>query len=544
MNAIREVIARILRGPGVSRFLERLGIDPRRYWLLVDLFDQLSDRGEALDELGRSGVTLRYLAMVYFVLFGLMSLAFAAMRTSLPAYSARLLGSTAFLMLNVLLMETGNSLVNPVEGLILAHQPINGATYTAAKLTQLARIVLYLAPGLNGVAAFAGLMLAGARWWYPIFHLAVALAVGFILALLCCALYGWLMRLLPPKRLRAAGQLAGTLPLVGFMFWIPLSARLARSGILNHLPEQAAVRWALGLACGAAAAIIVALGLRSLSADFLIRVSVMVRGGPAAGAKARKSRIGAVVARTFGGQAARAGFAFVSRMMLRDWHFRKQVAPMAVISLIWVVQLAAKGWRVDPFSGRFSTFHLLPHLFGLILFHTCMLLPYGDDFKGVWVFLLAPSRAFGPFVRGVYALLWIYAVVIPHAIVLPVVVWSWGAWHGALASLYSAAVVSLYLALELRLVDGAPFSRQPEASRDSTLLPVMIVAGIVVAVVVGLQYVLLFRSPVNVLVATVVAGAAAWFLTKHSLVAFERSIRYNLGLLSVEWGNLYKEVDA
>jgi hypothetical protein len=179
-----------------------------------------------------------------------------------------------------------------------------------------------------------------------------------------------------------------------------------------------------------------------------------------------------------------------------------------------------------------------------MLLTTCLLLPYGNDYKGVWIFLLAPSRAFGPFARGVYALLWIQTVLIPHVIVFPVVAWSWGAWHGALFTAYSAAVVSLYLAMELRLVDGAPFSRQPEASRDSTLLPVMIVAGIVVAVVVGLQYFLLFRSPAGVLIATVVAGAAAWFLTRQSLRAFENSIRYNLGLLSVEWGKLYKEIDA
>ena len=60
----------------------------------------------------------------------------------------------------MLLSETANSLVNPVEGLVLAHYPINGATYTAAKLTHLLRILSYTVPALNLLPALAGLVAA------------------------------------------------------------------------------------------------------------------------------------------------------------------------------------------------------------------------------------------------------------------------------------------------------------------------------------------------------------------------------------------------
>jgi hypothetical protein len=46
MSAIQEGIENLLRGPRVSAFLGSLGIDSRRYWLLMDLFGQLSERGE------------------------------------------------------------------------------------------------------------------------------------------------------------------------------------------------------------------------------------------------------------------------------------------------------------------------------------------------------------------------------------------------------------------------------------------------------------------------------------------------------------------
>ena len=59
----------------------------------------------------------------------------------------------------------------------------DGATYTAAKLTHLASIILYLVPAMNAVPALAGLLLKGAGWSYPLFHLAVALALGDALAM-------------------------------------------------------------------------------------------------------------------------------------------------------------------------------------------------------------------------------------------------------------------------------------------------------------------------------------------------------------------------
>jgi hypothetical protein len=35
----------------------------------------------------------------------------------------------SFILLSILTLEAGNSLINPSEGLFLAHQPINGVTY-------------------------------------------------------------------------------------------------------------------------------------------------------------------------------------------------------------------------------------------------------------------------------------------------------------------------------------------------------------------------------------------------------------------------------
>ncbi|HKW96482.1 MAG TPA: hypothetical protein VJN43_02065 [Bryobacteraceae bacterium] len=542
MSTIREAITRLLRGRRASRLLEIGGIDSKRYWLLTDLFGELSERGEMLDQLGRNGVALRSAAWLYFGLSAFLSLLLVAARTDLAEYASVFLVFTAFVLLSILLSETGNSLVNPVEGLVLASQPINGATYTAAKLTHLVRIILYLVPGLNAVPAFAGLMLKESRWFFPFQHLLVATAVGTVAAMLCCALFGWLIRFIPVRRLKAAGQLAGTLPFMAMPWMSDLRGLLAHSHLRRWLPVQAPARWGLLAALGALVLAIVVLGIRSLSADYLLRVSSMVRGGAALGATERRSRIGEIVARFFGGQASRAGFAFVSRMMLRDWQFRRQMFPLLILPLVALAPLYASNWRVDPFSGRFAPIHLLPHILAAVLFFICVFLPYGNDYKGAWIFLLAPARAFAGFARGIYALLWIEVVVIPHLILLPFLAWFWGVWHAGLSLAYSLAAASVYLALELRLIDGAPFSKQADTTRGAILLPLMMIGGAATAAAVALQYFLVFRSPAIVMITTAVVGAVAYFLTRSSLGAFETSIRYHLGLISAESGPIYKEV--
>ena len=65
---------KLLRGPAVDGMLRRFGIDSPRYWLLIDLFDELTERRELFGHLGRDGVTLKTAATMYAILTGIISL--------------------------------------------------------------------------------------------------------------------------------------------------------------------------------------------------------------------------------------------------------------------------------------------------------------------------------------------------------------------------------------------------------------------------------------------------------------------------------------
>ena len=68
MNSLTAAIERQLRGPAFSRVLAGFGVEPRRYWLLMDLFHLLSSHGEMQGQLGRQSHALR-LSTAFFLLF-------------------------------------------------------------------------------------------------------------------------------------------------------------------------------------------------------------------------------------------------------------------------------------------------------------------------------------------------------------------------------------------------------------------------------------------------------------------------------------------
>jgi len=546
MKTFRLWLDRLLRGGPATRLLKRMGIQPTQYWLLTDLFGELAERREMLGNLGTNKSALKMNAWILAAMTGFMALLFSLAGTagavSLTLYFTIFAALTAFLMLGMLFSETGNSLVNPAEGLTLAHQPINGATYTAAKLTHLARIVLFLAPAINGIPALCGLLLH-APWYYPLLHLAAAIVLSMVIALFCCAVFGWLIRFFPAKRLKTAGQVAEILPWTMFALGQNTRHLMRNVHFTRWLPATAGARWGVGTGLAVFSVWAVLAGLRNLSGDYLVRISAIVHGPSGAKSKVRRSRTSDLVARLFGGPTSRAGFEFLSRMVRRDWQFRRQLLPL-LPSVGGVVALSWRHLPSSPFSREFTGAHVVPHFFGMMLFVICPLLVYGTDFKGTWLFLLAPAGAFRGFTRGLYAFLWLRLVVTPHLVVLALTIWAWGPAQGFLYSAYSLAAASVYLGMEIRLIQGVPFSRQPQPTRQNFLLPLMLLGGIVMAIAVAVQYFLIFRSMLAVAAATVVFGAAAWLITRHSLATVETNILYDLTLISNEGRVMFSEIES
>jgi len=544
LESLNQKANTFFRGPVFSKVLIACGIDPRRYWLLMDLFARLSEREEMQGQLGRQSAALRFSAGLFSLIGSVGGLIMVAVGVPVRTFFGIYLGFTIFILVGILLSETANSLVNPVEGLVLAHQPIDGATYTGAKLSHLLRIVLYFAGGLNLIPGIAGAFLADSWWFYPLLHYAAILSAALILALACCAIFGWLMRIVPARRVKAAAQFVQGIPFVLIMTrraWSD-AALGAAAWVQNWF--RWAPRWLLVFTAAGVVGVAIVSGLRTLSADYLIRVSTMVHSGAHARTKIRRSRLGEIVGRFFGGQPGRAGFDYLRKMMFRDWQFRRQllsILPLLIFSLAGGAQAIFSN-SPSPFA-RFTPAHLIPHAIGIILLIMCRLLQYGTDYKGVWLFLVVPDRALSRFAQGIHASLWLTCVVIPHVLLLGVFIWRWGVTDASLFVFYSAAASSIYLAVALRGIEGVPFGKQPNPSRAAGMQAPLFLALILIAVAVGIQY-LLFLSRIVVELLIPFLWIAAYLLTRVCLNYFEVSIRHNLSLESGASKLVYSEVEA
>ncbi|MEO8373445.1 MAG: hypothetical protein ABI806_29940 [Candidatus Solibacter sp.] len=549
MKSLLVALRSFVRGPTGDRVLRSLGIDPRRYWLLIDLFGELTERREMFGHLGRDGITLKTAGFMYAILTAIISLVQVLLAVSLRTYAATFLGLSGFLLLTTLLSETANSLVNPVEGMVLAHYPIDGATYTAAKLSHLMRVLAYAVTALNLLPAIGGVFLPDAAWWYPLVQFLAAWVLGLTIALCCCAFFGWLIRLVPPARLKTVGQIAETAPLLLLMFGGNVGRVLRALDVkikAGGLAPQPGMLRLLAIAGGVAALAGVIFGLRALSGDYLVRVAAIMHGRGAKGTpRTRPTPLAAAIARLAGGreggQAARAGFEYVRRMAMRDWQFRRQLLFMLPAATMPVIVLFS-GSRSSPFSGTFTPMHIMPHALGALVFFVCSVLAYGSDYKGTWIFLTVPAGTFRGFVRGVHAFFWIWMIIVPHAALYAVLIRQWGRADASLFISFSLSLASLYLALSLRIVDGLPFGKPVETARGAVLMPIMMGGGLVIGIVVAIQHFLLFHSRPLVGTVAFVIATAAGYVTQSSLHAFEVDIRYQLGQTSQESTMLYKEV--
>ena len=188
----------------MQRLLIRMGLDPGQFVLFLGLFRTLSEREELMGSIGVNRFNISYLALwiagmeVFFltlmILFGIFP--------PLPIFLFFWLSITFALTFLVFIREAANALYNPVEASMLAHIPIHGATYAAAKISHVLIAVFYLVLGLNAFPALIAVIFPGARWFWFLTHIASSFLIGTWTAFIICAFYGLIRRIVPARLLK------------------------------------------------------------------------------------------------------------------------------------------------------------------------------------------------------------------------------------------------------------------------------------------------------------------------------------------------------
>lgn len=551
----------LLRSSLVERMCRAFGVDVRQYRLLIGLFSTLGDRMEFM------GAPIKSHFLHGFLVFLSIAVSlFALAPVSLSGYLRLTLGMNMFFLALVVGGEAAQRIMNPDEASILAHQPVSGPTYVAAKVTDLLWLTAALTSSLSLVPALAGLLLRDARWFYPITHLLAAYSSALFLTFLVCGVYGWLFRLIAPARVKSASLwiqfvifFAGSVlaPAAGPFItrngggawlrsshmpwnWFVAIGAIGSSGPSAFVAPEAWAAFAL-----TAAFLIV--GLRGFRADYLARASDLMQGSavPSRGGSGRKLLSG-VVTRITGAPSGYGALAFMRIMVQRDWNFRRQGLPV----LCYLVVLAFPvfhGIGVSPFVEgaftirSFSLMHVIPHVQGLMLALICGLVSYTAEPKGPAMFASLPVGRLGPFVRGIYGALWLPTLFFHLALLAPCT-WFWGAAHGILFVSFSLALVSFYLSVTVFFIDGLPFSAKFKPSLASEQQSIIFFAAIPIIVMAALQWIL-FYDFYWVLAATIALAALAWGVGRFSLKALEGKVQASLAQLGFGTQQIFRESD-
>lgn len=566
MNAGRPPLFERLAGSTpAQRLLTRIGLDSRQFIVFLRLLRTLSERQEFMGNLGVNRVELTYVALIYAVFIGTPMGLLVFLGLSAPLFLFCNLSMMLMLIVLVLVGESANTLYNPVEASVLAHNPVDSLTYAAAKIAHVMLAVLYLVPALAVPSAILGLRLREARWIWPLTHLAAAFLAGLFAAFLICALYGWMFRYLPAGRLKnfslwlqllpfaampvLGGLVGGSLhSLRGMDFdvsrwtWMPL-AWFVELGLLGSRNAQRQFGWQ-GLLSIGATAIVVWFGLRSFSGTYFSEASSIVRGRSGRSRLRQRFHFAAMIRKLTGSPAGLGAFSFTSKMMRRDWHFRRTALPTVVYFLFAFAPFVSHAdFPASPMIPHTFSFALVvPHVLGLMLLTPCAMVVFTDLHRGSWIFLTSPLADLRAFTSGVYWAFWFPGVGVTHLCILPVLIRYWG-WRDALVFAgFSLILVSFYLGLAMLLISGIPFSNPFKASTAALGLPVLMLGGMVAAFFATLQWVV-FQIWWVAIPAGLLLGIVTMVVARLTLRHLEEEIRLNLQALQTGPTQMFKSIE-
>jgi hypothetical protein len=569
MNEQLATYSERLAGKALAqRFLVRMGLDSRQFVIFLGLFRTLSEREEFMSMVGVNRFSLSYIAIFTGVMGTVLWTGLAFGGVPAPLFLLINLLIAFVLIFPTIMREAANALFNPVEATMLAASPIHSLTYAAAKIAHVLITVFYMVIALTLPAALIGMALKGTRWFWPVTHLAAALLIGLTAAFLVCALYGWMTRVVPANWLKGVSMWIQVISFVAFpyilisfpVFWGKLLLDKSSISLWSWIPFTWFVNlgllgchgatWRLGWqgALSIAVTTLIAwLGLRSFAGTYFSEASSMAQDSSRRNRKrnALPRGFAALVRAVTGSPVGLGAFGFVSKMMRRDWQFRRNILTQTLclpLFAMLILIIAGSGSSPSPLARNgFSYAHLIPHLLGMISMTLCSMIPFTDFHNGSWIYLTEPIGNLQAFARGVYCALWIPAAGMPHLIALPFLARLWGWKEAALLAGFSLIIVSLYLAFELNHIPGLPFSSPFDEWRVTSSGQDQFYWILVIMIAVTIQCAL-FRFWWIALLAGIVLAVLTWLVLRLTLRGLEEEFRWRLHIMKTGPNQMFKEV--
>ncbi len=524
---------------------ERFGVDVGQWKTLTRLFLRLDFRGmnTTFNRAGGRGQSpwAMVVTLLFYALTGFFLAVLLAPNPDLLFTGTVLLTYLMFMLGAVVLMELHVILLSPDEYGVLGYRPVSARTWFAAKLSSFSAYVFIMtgALGLGPIAVF--FVHGGFTPLVGLAGLAAFAACGMAVSLTMALAYSEVLRLVPPRKLRAALsylQIALSIVIYGGYAIIP---DLMKKGQVAHLslPQSPWIflhpatwfasylelaqgrfeaRYVLAaLASVAAVALLFRIALGKASMGYSERVASLTGSGESR-RKARAEASGRP-SLFFRKDEGRAIALLIRNQFKYDQRFRMVVLGIIPLTLLYLVMGLREGPILDPFVLRAGGREGVLLYFAVLLFP--MLLSQGlaasEAYTATWIYFATPSR---PERLVLAARNYVMAYfVVPYLLVMTGV-FSWlfhNVLHAAVHMLVLGLVTLLFFEAMIAVQPVLPFSKPPRRGERSarlmaTWFAMMIFGGAFVALGIPFLRYWVYRSPWRIVLAAAVLAGAAWGL--------------------------------
>lgn len=407
----------------MTRVLRALGADPGQYFALVRLALRIDMRQSAIgfgwQRKSTKPKLVFFATLLYYLIFGIFFAIFSYGASSIFVGASFTLAAVIFLLGGLILIEYNAIIISPDDFPVLGHLPVSSRTYFLARLTNMLIYVLSFTIILGGPSALVHLLRHG---FHPVRGLAMLLAVlgaGLFTCLSLVLLYGQLLRIISPQRLRRALSYvqfimsfvvySGYLLLPEFLKMFSTSSTFEPALWMALLPTTWFASWleigygqfagfsAIGAAIGASALVLLGWNVFShVSLEYAQRISAFIE---ASKASPPSTQLGAKRASWISTYIRNPAHRIVGRLVVaqfrHDNKFRFSLVGMAPLLFLYFYLGLRDGALPDPFMTGAQGIHQF-----LIFFFTVLMLPVilkqsldtSDAYEASWIFYASPVR--------------------------------------------------------------------------------------------------------------------------------------------------------
>ena len=505
----------------MDRLFRALGADWGAFKALLSVGLRMDFRGRNPGGKSRWNPIAR--SFVFYSLMGSTLAASLVFRTTVFTYTLLTLSYSMVMMAFAVILEFGNTLVNPDDFDILFHRPLTSRTYFMARLAHVLLFITGMGAALCVPPALVGLGVPGADWRFPLAYLPAAFAGNLTSSAFIVFLYTGLIRVLPYERFKDALAVVQ----IGFTFvlffayqlilglgrgaesavlgvrgsWLYAAPSAWFSGMVRVFTGQANVTEARFALIGAVVMVLLTtFGFRRISFAYALAVSDTrhvrgsVRHRPARRGRPSSRSAGLFAWKRFLDGNVRAGYELTHRMLRTDRTVKMGVYPLFGIPLAFLILSIVNGEFVDPTFQRpvwdFGLADMAGWFLLYMVYNLVLSVRFSRHWEAAWIFHAAPLGSPGRLMSGVKLALLIH-------LILPFFV-CWAAVHAVRVSwIHGLMHTGLHFFLCLAVLAGVsffigdfPFSREVRRG-DRThrwvafllLLPVFFGLGLVQRVV-------------------------------------------------------------